>query len=223
MAGGVLAYREQHGHTVIERSYDRPVRFSPRVVVMPPDAACTPAAGDVVVRLAHGAAFGTGRHPTTRLSVRAIDAALTDMDLQRGMTDTAVLDVGTGSGILAVTAMLLGVCRGVGLDIDPCAVDEARRNAALNGLSARLSIGSAPIEDVQGPFSMITANLRLPTLRRIFPEMLRLSRPGAAWIVSGIRPEEIRPLKAQYAGAGRRCLWEAVEKDWAALVLAPIP
>ena len=223
VAGGELAYREQHGHTIIEPSFDRPVRFSPHVVVRPPGTAFAPAAGEVVVRLAHGASFGTGQHPTTRLSVRGIDMALTELGLVAGMAAAAVLDVGTGSGILAVAAMLLGVGRGVGVDIDPCAVDEARRNAALNGLSDRLSVGAMSIGEIDGPFALITANLRFPTLRQIFPEMLRLSAPRAAWVISGIRPEEIRPLREHYAAAGVACLWEAVEKDWAALVFAVIP
>ncbi|WP_373497781.1 50S ribosomal protein L11 methyltransferase [Desulfococcus sp.] len=217
VAAGELAYREQHGHTIIEPSFDRPVRLSPHVVVKPAGTAYTPRAGDVVVRLAHGASFGTGQHPTTRLSVRGIDMALTELGLIEGMPDAAALDVGTGSGILAIAALMLGIRRGVGVDIDPCAVDEAKRNAALNGLSERLSIGAVPIGEIRGTFALITANLRFPTLRRILTEMLRLSAPRAAWVVSGIRSGEVRPLREEYAACGLECRWQAEEKDWAAL------
>ena len=220
VAQGDLGYREQHGHTIIESSFDRPVRFSPHVVVKPPDTAYRPGPGEVVVRLAHGASFGTGRHPTTRLSVRGIDAAMTELGLLGNMAGAAALDVGTGSGILLIAAMSLGIERGVGIDIDPCAVDEARRNGALNGLSTRLDISRRGIGEIRGDFALITANLRYPTLNQIFPEMLRLSGPRTTWVVSGIRPGEIPPLRECYAEAGRVCLWRDVEKDWAALVFA---
>lgn len=218
VAAGELAYREQHGHTILEPSFDRPVRLSPRVVVAPPQAACAPRPGEVVVRLAHGASFGTGQHPTTRLSVQGIDAAFGGLAATDRGADSAVLDVGTGSGILAITALMLGIGRGVAVDIDPCAVAEARGNAALNGLSGRLLIGAMPVEEICGEFALITANLRFPTLRRILPEMLRRSAPRAAWVVSGIRGGEARPLREQYEALGLSCRWQAEEKDWAALV-----
>ena len=219
VAAGELAYREQHGHTILEPSFDRPVRLSPRVVVAPPEAACVSRPGEVVVRLAHGASFGTGQHPTTRLSVQGIDAALGGLVVTHRGAETAVLDVGTGSGILAITALMLGIGRGVAVDIDPCAVAEARGNAALNGLSGRLLIGALPVEEIRGEFALITANLRFPTLRRILPEMLRRSAPRAAWVISGIRGEEMRPLREQYEALGLSCCWQAEEKDWAALVV----
>jgi ribosomal protein L11 methyltransferase len=223
VAAGALAYREQHGHTIIEPSFGRPVRLSPRVIVAPPGIPCSPGGSAVVVRLAHGAAFGTGQHPTTRLSVRGIDAALGEKALVTPGAESAMLDVGTGSGILVAAALLLGIGRGVGVDIDPCAVDEARRNAALNRLSERLIIGGMAIEEIDGPFTLITANLRFPTLRRILPAMLRLSAPRAAWVVSGIRTGEVRPLREAYAASGLACRWQAAEKDWAALVFAAAP
>ncbi len=223
VAEGELAYQEQHGHTILTPSFDRPVRLSPRVIVAPPEIPCTPGPGTVVLRLAHGASFGTGQHPTTRLSVRGIDAALGEMALVDLGPESTVLDIGTGSGILAAAALLLGVGRGIGTDIDPCALDEARRNAALNRLAACLSIRAAPIEEIQGRFALITANLRYPTLRRILPAMRRLSASRGAWVVSGIRSEEMGPLRAEYAACGLECRWQAEEKDWAALVVAQPP
>jgi ribosomal protein L11 methyltransferase len=218
VADGELAYREQHGHTIIEPSFDRAVRFSTHVVVKPPGKAYTPAQDEIVIRLAPGAAFGTGQHPTTRLSVRGIDAALTTLSLVELQGDSAVLDVGTGSGILAIAALMLGIRRGVGVDIDPCAVDEARRNAALNDLSERLSVDAVPVEALHGVFNLVLANLRYPTLRRILPEMFRVSSSPAAWVFSGIRIDEIRPFRALCGMYDVACRWAAVEKGWAAMV-----
>jgi len=218
VAEGELAYREQHGHTIIEPSFDRPVRFSSHVVVAPPGKAYVSGPDEIVIRLAPGASFGTGQHPTTRLSVRGIDAALTTLRLVDLAADSAVLDVGTGSGILAIAALMLGIRRGVGVDIDPCAVGEARRNAVLNSLSERLFVGAVPVEEIRGVFALVVANLRYPTLRRILPEMFRLSPVHAAWVVSGIRTEEIRPFRDFCVAQGVICRWVAVEKDWAALV-----
>ncbi|GBC62020.1 50S ribosomal protein L11 methyltransferase [Desulfonema ishimotonii] len=215
---GDLVYTDRHGRTVIEKSFCRAVRVSERVVLTPPGISFAPRPQDVVVRLSHGASFGTGHHPTTRMSVRGIDHILGSTGLAQ-TPDTALLDIGTGSGVLAVTALALGIGSGIGLDIDPCAVSEARSNAELNGFQHRLKIAATPLEKTEGPFTLIIANLRFPTLKQISPQMVRLAAPRSALVLSGIRAEELSPLKMLYTGLHFRPVWEETEKDWAAVAL----
>ena len=103
------------------------LRVGRRIVIVPAWEAYAPAPGEVVIRLEPGMAFGTGLHPTTRLCLEALEAHLAP-----GCT---VLDVGTGSGVLAIAAAKLGARSVLALDADPVAVSVARENVALNGVA----------------------------------------------------------------------------------------
>jgi ribosomal protein L11 methyltransferase len=115
-----------------------PVTTIGRIVIRPPWSEQASAAGDAVVTIDPGQAFGTGLHPTTRLALAGIqrwsDAGLLHALPTDGL---GILDVGTGSGILLAAALQLGASHGCGVDTDPLAVEAARRNLAQNGLAAR--------------------------------------------------------------------------------------
>ena len=109
--------------------------------------ATTPAAGvdpgDIVVNIKAGAAFGTGCHPTTRLALTGLEKVCKNNLIPIGTENCRVLDIGTGSGVLSIAALKMGLDQGIGLDIDPCARAEAAENAVLNGLSKRLEISGS--------------------------------------------------------------------------------
>lgn len=217
---GHLTYTDCHGRTVIDISFNRPVQVSPRIMLIPEDIPFTPEPGMTGVRLLHGASFGDGHHPTTRLSLQAVDHVLHEKHIICEQNKNAVLDIGTGSGVLAIAALKLGMNTGIGIDIDPCAISEARENARINGLENRLQISGNSLENFPDQsFSLITANLRLPTLNQIFPRILRLAEQNCGLVLSGIHSDEISPLLYTYTQQGFSCLWQKEEKDWAALGL----
>lgn len=126
-----------------------------------------------------GMAFGTGHHETTRTCLMLME------QLARGSRRGTFLDVGTGTGVLAIAASLLGFSRVTGVDIDPLAVDAARRNAALNRIT-NISIEEGGISGVPGTFDMIAANLMSDILIGIAPEIAsHLESPGIA-LLSGM-------------------------------------
>jgi ribosomal protein L11 methyltransferase len=219
VAAGALTYTAEHGRTFLEPSFDRPVRVSERIVLSPPDREVPQGPGDIVVRLRPGAAFGVGRHPTTRLALRGIEFALRREAAAPWRTGSRVLDIGTGSGVLAIAAVKLGIENGVGLDIDPCAVAEASHNVRLNGLAGRIEISDRGLEGLDGLFSLVVANLRLPTLARLAAPIAALAMPGAALVVSGVQQEEQAAVVAAYGRQRFECVWSVAEDRWVGLVL----
>lgn len=210
---GELAYREQHGHTIIEPSFNKAVRLSPHIIVAPPGIPVELQMEDRLVRLIHGVSFGSGQHPTTRLSIGAIDY-LFDHGLLPAKN--ALLDIGTGSGILGLAGLVCGVRKGEGIDIDPCAVYEATENTALNQMTGRFEVHKRPLETIPPAFDLILANLRFPTLTTLYPQIIRLASSQCSLVVSGIHTDEIKKIKQCY-NEKFRPVWEADEKDWAAL------
>jgi len=237
---GELIYTYQYGCTFLEPSFEKAVRISKHVVLKPHGISYQARPEDVVIEMKHGASFGTGQHPTTRLAIRGIEYALKDCQHFRTCSpslrlcasarencqhfsnekETRLLDIGTGTGVLALVALQLGIHKGIGTDIDPCAKAEARENVALNGLDARMLIRNEVAEDIREPFSLIIANLRYPTLRRLASHLNVITEANGLIILSGIKTDEIPDLLSVYTEVhGFRCIWKETEKDWGGVVL----
>ncbi len=216
-----LEYTYIFGSSYVEKSFNRPVRISSSIIVKPYNITYTPDNTDntnIVIDIFPGVSFGSGEHPTTRLSIQGIEYALKNQKLIRDFHHSTVLDIGTGSGILAITALKFGIETGIGLDTDPCSISEAKKNAHLNGLKNRLWILNAS-ETIDTPFSFITANLRLPDIMNLFPVISKNSAPGAPVVLSGIRPEETDAVIDRYTKKHFKCLSTSEEKNWSCLVL----
>jgi len=218
IAKGELIYTYQYGSTFLEKSFNRPVRISKHVVIKPPENSFASKPSDVVINLVQGASFGTGQHPTTRLAVKGIDYALKECGHFKENKKTCLLDVGTGSGILVITAVLMGIKKGVGIDIDPCAIAEARENIKINGLEHRIDICDRDFEKIDRVFFMITANLRYPTIKRLLPYMYETVHKKGFIVLSGIKSDEIKELLDIYQEKGFLCRWKEVEQDWVGVV-----
>ncbi len=217
VAAGELAYTFEHGCTFLEPSFNRPVRVTERIILSPPGLAAQTGPGDIVLVVAAGAAFGAGRHPTTRLALRGIEQALGGCPGRR--PGSRALDIGTGTGVLVMAAVRLGIATGIGLDIDPCAVAEARENLRLNALTGRVTISARAIDDVAPGFDLVAANLRVPTLARLSAKIHALTSAGGAVVMSGLRVAERADLLAVTAPLGFELIWEDAEDDWAGMVL----
>jgi ribosomal protein L11 methyltransferase len=219
---GELEYTYEFGSTYLVRSFSKPVRIATHVVVMPAGHSYQPAPDDVVIQIKSGAAFGGGRHPTTRLAVKALEYVLNIVSSDGLNQCGSVLDIGTGSGILAIAAVGLGIKKGLGLDIDPCAIAEARDNIALNHLQDRLVISDQKIDAIDQTFSMVIANLRYPSLKNFYPQISKLTDPDGWAVLSGFRPHERDDLMDLYTAEYFKCIWTADEIDWATAVLKKI-
>jgi ribosomal protein L11 methyltransferase len=217
-----LEYTYEFGSTYLVRSFNKPVRIATHVVIMPAGHSYHPARDDVVIQIKSGAAFGGGRHPTTRLSVKAIDYVLKGVRPSWMNQPCSVLDIGTGSGILAIAAVCLGVKKGLGIDIDPCAIAEAGENIALNNLENRIVISDRKIDSIDQVFSMVIANLRSPSLKNFYPQISKLTDTGGWVVLSGFRPHERDDLMDLYTTKYFKYIWTAEENDWAAAVLKKI-
>ena len=170
--------------------------ISPRLVVRPPWEAVAPAPGQKVLTLDPGIAFGTGQHPTTRACLDAIDALAAE---DAGRT---FLDVGCGSGILAIAAALEGFRDVRGFDNDPDAVRNANENAAANGLGALFTDGDLSMSGTAAPADVVAANVLAPVLVRFAREVGALVNPGGRLILSGILDEQYGEVRDAYAALG---------------------
>ena len=183
--------------------------ISPRLVVRPPWEAVAPVPGQKVLTLDPGIAFGTGQHPTTRACLDAIDALASGIDaLASGRArspsapERTFLDVGCGSGILAIAAALEGFRDVRGFDNDPDAVRNANENAAANGLGALFSDGDLSVSGTAAPADVVAANVLAPVLVRFAREVGALVKPGGRLILSGILDEQYDEVRAAYTALG---------------------
>jgi len=219
VAAGELAYTFEHGRTFLEPSFDRPVRIGERIVLTPPGKEFQPRPKDTVICIAPGVSFGGGRHPTTRLALRGVEFALRHWETPLIGPGSRMLDIGTGSGVLAIAALMLGIEGGHGIDVDPCAVAEAKANLRLNGLEGRVFISDAPAESIRGSFALIAANLRLPTLMHLSHSVADWASLGAFVVISGLRAEEGETLLSAYAKQSFEPVWRDEEDEWIGLAL----
>ena len=165
-----------------------------------------------------GRAFGTGQHETTRLCVEAM------IDLGReGLAPGSVLDLGCGSGILALAAARLfpGATRITAVDNDPEATETTRENADLNALADRLEISTGTARELEGRHDLILANIRPSVLIPIAGDLAARLGPGGTAVLSGILGEEAEQVLAAYAEVGLRLLRRCDQNEWCALLLRP--
>lgn len=162
----------------------------------------------LVIVIAPSMGFGTGHHATTRLCL----AALQTLNLAGGLA----LDVGTGSGVLAIAARLLGAREAMGIDYDPDAIQSARENLTRNPFVDRVRFEIADLRSaLLLPANVVTANLTGALLMRSAPILLGALEPAGTLVVSGLQASERHELVKAFAPA--RVLWEAEEDGWVGL------
>jgi ribosomal protein L11 methyltransferase len=196
------------------------MRIGRGIVIRPSWRRHRAAPGETVVALDPGMAFGTGLHPTTRLCLAGLERWADDGLIARGGRDGAgarVLDVGCGSGILAIVAARLGAARVVGVDTDPIAVEATAVNARRNRVARRVRAveGSVPVPG--GPFDLVLANLIAGVLVALSPLLADALRPGGRLLASGIFMGREAEVRDAFAAAGLEVSVRTAEGDWVAL------
>lgn len=184
----------------------QPVRVG-GILIASPKAAAAPN----VLRLNDSGAFGTGHHPTTALCVEALEEIVTAERV------TGMLDVGTGSGILALAALLLGVPEAVGLDIDADALKAAAENARLNHVSERLRLVPGGPDAVEGNWPLVVANVLAAPLIEMAPALVRRVGRRGRLILSGIPSSLEFEVRRAYEHLGIRHFGSRTRGGWTAL------
>lgn len=175
-----------------------------------------------------GLAFGTGTHPTTQLCLEII-AGLLDANkasrIDRSRSVLTMIDVGCGSGILGIAAMKLGVDAVLGVDLDPEAVESARKNAAINGIDQGLDLEVGSLEEIMsGKYllssgTLVVANILAPVIIRLLAAGLgKILTDEGKLILSGILDEQETEVLAAIQSAGLRLVDKKQMGDWIALV-----
>jgi ribosomal protein L11 methyltransferase len=210
------------------KEHFHPVLLGQRLIIVPAWLE-SPAPERVAVRIEPGMAFGTGTHPTTQLCLEFIEAFFRHRAEESPHDAPTVIDIGCGSGILAVAALKLGACQALGVDIDPEAVTAARENAALNGETARLQIAAGSVQEVRaGAFALrqaplVLANILAPVIIRLLAEGLGdLLAPGGWLVLSGILAEQSGQVVASLENYGLKLLAQRQEGDWVALIAGAV-
>lgn len=214
VTAGELVYSHRFGISQLELHRYGPMRVSDRIVLHPQYGNWPSKAGDCVVRVIAGASFGCGDHPTTRLALRALDVVVARVCRDMSLATLTDLDIGTGNGVLAVAAALLGVKHAVGIDIDPLACHEAVLNAKANGVDHKVSILAGSVENLPaGPYDLVLANVRPPTLVRMAGRIRELTSASGFWILSGFRVNERSEMEAFLPG-NADSVWLSEERGW---------
>jgi ribosomal protein L11 methyltransferase len=209
----VISTREEEDWANAWKAHYSVHRIGNKTTVKAPWHEYEPATDEVVIELDPGMAFGTGLHPTTRLCLTMLEDRL-----EPGMT---VIDVGTGSGVLAIAAVLHGAASVDAVDIEPVAVRSTRENAARNGLEGRIAVEEGSVgtgEPFQGQYDLVLANIIARILIDLRDGLIAAVKPGGTLILSGvIEPREPAVLEA-FGEAGLELLDRAQIEDWIALV-----
>lgn len=164
------------------KEYYHPTKIGERIVVKPTWEEYLPVGDEITLELDPGMAFGTGTHETTRLCVRALEKYVKE--------DSVVFDIGTGSGILSIAAAKLNAKKVVGVDLDPVAVDAAKRNVEINNLKNVEILHGNLMDVVHGKANIIVANILAHIIKILVDQVKDFIVPGGYFISSGIIQEK---------------------------------
>ncbi len=212
-----VSYREIEESSWLDRwkEYCRPVRVGRRLLVKPSRISPEPWEGLLVVEMDPGLAFGCGTHPTTAMCM-----ALLEESVGGGET---VIDVGTGSGILAITAARLGAAWVLALDSDPVAVRVARENVAANGVEGIVAVREGNLlEGVCTPADVIVANIMTDVIIRLLPSAAELLKAGGRFIASGVIAGRREEVAVALEASGLRTVRILNEGEWVSFLAEKI-
>lgn len=196
------------------KAHFKPMRVGRRFVICPTWETFEPEESDSLILMDPGRAFGTGHHETTRLCIEWLE----DFSRSHRLEAMSLLDLGTGSGILAMAAALLGFHRIVALDIDEEAVEVARENLSVNGLEARVHLEAGSLDGFSEQFDVVVANIQAGPLTAMAPLISEHVLPNGALALSGILSGQANGVRAAYEAEGLTQVDRRNEGEWCLLV-----
>lgn len=202
------------------KKYFKPIEVSDRLTIKPTWEDYTPRPDELIIELDPGMAFGTGTHPTTALCLRTLESSISGGE--------QVIDVGTGSGILAIGAIKLGAAKVLALDLDPVAVSSATENIKLNGLEHVIEVRQSDLlgvlhegpsdRAVTPPVDLVVANILAEIILLFISDVYEVLKPGGLYIASGIYKNKETDVEAGLLAAGFEIVDVVRQDDWLAFV-----
>jgi ribosomal protein L11 methyltransferase len=226
MQSAKLVQRNDDGWAHTWKQYFKPQKLGRRLWVVPSwESTFVPPTGSVALRLDPGMAFGTGQHATTALCMRALEREIDGLSPQAKRA-LHILDVGCGSGILAMTALALGAGRATAVDLDPLAVTATLENMARMQMTERAQVSLTPVGELPLSYPVVVANILAPTLQIMVKELLPRVAQGGMLILSGILAEQAEAVVHTFEQASLRPGMRPVRlherllhEGWVAIVL----
>ncbi len=206
------------------KQYFKPVAVTERLVIKPTWEEYEPKEGELIIELDPGMAFGTGTHPTTTLCLKALESAIDGGE--------RLIDVGTGSGVLAIGAMKLGAAKVLALDLDPVAVKCAQENVGMNGYESEIEVRLSDLlgvvngsegaqrgaDGVRPPVDLVVANILAEIILLFIADVMDVLKPGGLYIASGIFKNKEAAVEAGLLAAGFEIVDVLRQEDWVAFV-----
>jgi len=212
---GELLFTNFFGTTYIERSFSKPTRVGQFLVLAPSHCHIFVKKPDILIQMKSGNAFGYGNHATTRLSLQCIEWVLLNHKQKESFFG---LDIGTGSGILSIAMIQMGVRNVVAIDNDPIAIYEAQQNIQVNDLDDKIQIIKTTADLVNGSFNIICSNLRPPTICALAPIIQDLLIHRGYYIISGCKVDDCHDLILFLKTYQLNLIYKMKENGWMGMV-----
>lgn len=192
------------------KKYYKPTKIGKSIVIKPIWEDYSKSENEIVIEMDPGMAFGTGTHETTRMCIEAIEKYVTK--------DTRVFDIGTGSGILAITAAKLGAKEVVGVDLDPVAVDSAKGNVAFNNLNNIKILEGNLMDVVEGSAEVVVANIIAEVIILLCEDVKKFLKSNGYFIASGIIKDRKEDVISKLEAVGFKIIEANTLGEWVCIV-----
>jgi ribosomal protein L11 methyltransferase len=214
-----LGYSEPPGAGEHSRDPFKPIADIPDITVQPWHAFLPRNRDGKTIVLHHEKAFGTGRHPSTRLCLESVYRLARRGRTPWGLEARSVLDFGCGTGLLAIAAVRMGAACALGVEIDREAVETAKKNVDLNGLSKKIAIRQGSWETVPESFDLIVANVVPSVLLRTAGQIAEHVKEGGRVVTSGFGVHQVKDMEGRFQSQGLVTCEKTGLDGWAALVM----
>ncbi len=201
------------------KAFFKPIHIGKTIVVKPSWEPYEGSSGQVVIELDPGRAFGTGKHPSTALSIEILEQVFDYMVPGEVGSAPSVLDVGTGSGILGIVAARLGARRVLGLDIDPEALEAARINLVKNGVDSVMAVSATPLERVEETFDLVVSNLTATLLTNMAGGLTDRVGGAGRLLIAGILAEQVKEVADCFHRHHFKVVKSRALEEWRAILL----
>jgi len=192
------------------KKYWHPMKIGNKIVICPSWEKYEIKENEIKIELDPGSAFGTGTHQTTRLCIVALEKYLKEND--------TVADVGTGSGILAISSAKLGAKSVIGVDNDPSVIEVAQENAEKNNCLNQCTFYEGSAKDINGQYDTVVANILAEIIVSIMNDLISLAKEGGKIILSGIISQKADMVKEAAESSGLKIVETLTEEEWVAII-----